>query len=467
MSSGWSASRAWRRRSRWPSWRDARPECGDVPALAGSAGGASSQGLGHRLGRRARRSSSPRSTTWSARRPARSCSPPPAATTRLAERLLPFYGIIRADLRGLPVVILPGALYVTESALRKNTGTHYTPRSPWPRRSSRARWSRWSTTPGPLQTADTNAVDAEVGERAPDAEGRRHRDGLGRVPGRRRPLPRRRDWSTPGRARATSGAPAYLDDAAARRLGRRRADPLVIEARRQIIEHCLYGVDINPMAVEMAKLSLWLVSMDPERPFTFLDDRLVAGDSLLGITSVEQLEAMHMDPGHGGGGARGCRGRWTSRRSGCRTRPSWRRGSKRCRRTTSAWYGTRLTCWRRRKALGGRQRLAADAVVGAALAAEGISDEAASEIPGRRTRAVPGARRVPGRQGDAKSGPTREAGSVAGGRDRRWGTVRGRGGCVGRGSVGGGWPKGSFGGGTPLHLPLEFPGGYGRERQRV
>jgi hypothetical protein len=76
-------------------------------------------------------------------------------------------------------------------------------------------------------------------------------------------------------------------------------DPAVIEARRQIIEHCLYGVDINPMAVEMAKLSLWLVSMDPQRPFTFLDDRLVAGDSLLGITNLEQLEYLHMDPAKG------------------------------------------------------------------------------------------------------------------------------------------------------------------------
>ena len=50
------------------------------------------------------------------------------------------------------------------------------------------------------------------------------------------------------------------------------------------------------MAVEMAKLSLWLVSMDPGRPFTFLDDKLAVGDSLLGITSVEQLEWMHLDP---------------------------------------------------------------------------------------------------------------------------------------------------------------------------
>src|SRR5689334_7194628 len=76
-------------------------------------------------------------------------------------------------------------------------------------------------------------------------------------------------------------------------------DPVVIEARRQVIEHCLYGVDINPMAVEMAKLSLWLVSMDAVRPFTFLDDRLVAGDSLLGITSLDQLVYMHMDPKRG------------------------------------------------------------------------------------------------------------------------------------------------------------------------
>ena len=59
-----------------------------------------------------------------------------------------------------------------------------------------------------------------------------------------------------------------------------------LRARRLVAEHCLYGVDINPLAVEMAKLSLWLVTMDRERPFGFLDDRLVCGDSLLGITSM-------------------------------------------------------------------------------------------------------------------------------------------------------------------------------------
>lgn len=76
-------------------------------------------------------------------------------------------------------------------------------------------------------------------------------------------------------------------------------DPVVIEARRRVIEHCLCGVDINPMAVEMAKLPLWLVSMDPERPFTFVDDKLAVGDALLGITSIEQFEYMHLKPERG------------------------------------------------------------------------------------------------------------------------------------------------------------------------
>ena len=58
-------------------------------------------------------------------------------------------------------------------------------------------------------------------------------------------------------------------------------------------------MDISPLAVEMAKLSLWLITMDRERPFGFLDDRLVTGDSLLGLTSVDQLEQLHVDPAGG------------------------------------------------------------------------------------------------------------------------------------------------------------------------
>ncbi|MET8154855.1 type IIL restriction-modification enzyme MmeI [Sphaerisporangium sp. NPDC005289] len=214
----------------------------------------------------------------------------------LARRLLPFSGIIREDLRGLPVVILPGALYVTESALRKNTGTHYTPRF-LAEQVVEGALESLVYSPGPLQTADKNEwklrsaddilklkiADIAMGSAAFLVAAARY---LGEK--------LVEAWSQEGKAEAL----AYLAGAEERRVDA-DADPLIIEARRQIIEHCLYGVDINPMAVEMAKLSLWLVSMDTTRPFTFVDDRLVAGDALLGITSLEQIEYMHMDPAKG------------------------------------------------------------------------------------------------------------------------------------------------------------------------
>jgi hypothetical protein len=52
--------------------------------------------------------------------------------------------------------------------------------------------------------------------------------------------------------------------------------------RRQVVTHCLYGVDKNPLAVELAKLALWLESHAEGMPLTFVDHRLVVGDSLTG-----------------------------------------------------------------------------------------------------------------------------------------------------------------------------------------
>src|SRR5205807_7643774 len=70
----------------------------------------------------------------------------------------------------------------------------------------------------------------------------------------------------------------------------------VVLARREVVDHCLYGVDKNPVAAEMAKLSLWLTTVARERPFTFLDHAIQVGDSLLGITDMEQLRWLHLDP---------------------------------------------------------------------------------------------------------------------------------------------------------------------------
>lgn len=60
-------------------------------------------------------------------------------------------------------------------------------------------------------------------------------------------------------------------------------EPLLI-ARRLVAQRCLYGVDKNPFAVNLAKLSLWLVTLAKDLPFTFLDHALKCGDSLVGLT---------------------------------------------------------------------------------------------------------------------------------------------------------------------------------------
>ena len=214
----------------------------------------------------------------------------------LVQRLLSLYRIIRQDLRGDPVVILPGALYVTESALRASTGTHYTPRF-LAEQVAEGALEPLVYSPGPLQTADRSAWKLRTAEEILSLRVADIAMGSGAfLVAACRYLAGKliEAWSATGNVDAQLlMAEPPVESGLALDVA---ADPLIIKARRQIIEHCLYGVDINPMAVEMAKLSLWLVSMDPHRPFTFLDDRLASGDSLLGITSIDQLEWMHLDP---------------------------------------------------------------------------------------------------------------------------------------------------------------------------
>ena len=61
--------------------------------------------------------------------------------------------------------------------------------------------------------------------------------------------------------------------------------------RRRVAERCLYGVDVNPMAVQLARLSLWLATLAADRPLTFLDHHLQAGDSLLGASLASLRQA--------------------------------------------------------------------------------------------------------------------------------------------------------------------------------
>ncbi len=68
-----------------------------------------------------------------------------------------------------------------------------------------------------------------------------------------------------------------------------------LHARRLVAQRCLYGVDKNAAAVELAKLSLWLVTLSKHLPFTFVDHALRHGDSLVGL-DFAQIRAFHWSP---------------------------------------------------------------------------------------------------------------------------------------------------------------------------
>ena len=88
--------------------------------------------------------------------------------------------------------------------------------------------------------------------------------------------------------------------AAARRLGRELArirngddEPSPEQVRlavREVIGHCIYGVDKNPLAVELCKVALWIESCAPGKPLTFLDHRVKCGDSLVGVLDLKVLK---------------------------------------------------------------------------------------------------------------------------------------------------------------------------------
>jgi len=67
--------------------------------------------------------------------------------------------------------------------------------------------------------------------------------------------------------------------------GESEPSPLLYQkALRDVIGHCLYGVDINPMSAELCRVSLWLEALEPGKPLSFLDHHIRVGNSLLGTT---------------------------------------------------------------------------------------------------------------------------------------------------------------------------------------
>ena len=66
-------------------------------------------------------------------------------------------------------------------------------------------------------------------------------------------------------------------------------------AQRHVAQRCLYGLDKNQMAADLAKLSLWLATLAKDHPFTFLDHSLRHGDALVGLTR-KQIASFHWEP---------------------------------------------------------------------------------------------------------------------------------------------------------------------------
>lgn len=220
----------------------------------------------------------------------------------LAARVAPFAGLVREDSFGRPVVILPDSVYVTSGTERRSTGTHYTPRSltepivqytleplvyTGPAEGKpKAEWLLKS----PKELLALKVCDMAMGSGAFLVQACRY-------------LSERlvEAWENVERAHPGSFVNTPEGELSTGSPGDRLipadAGERLAIARRTVADRCLYGVDINPMAVEMAKLSLWLITLQRDRPFTFLDHALKCGDSLLGVSSVRQIENFSLRPG--------------------------------------------------------------------------------------------------------------------------------------------------------------------------
>ena len=205
----------------------------------------------------------------------RRCAP---STTdqALRDRLRPFIGIIRRDLRDRPLVVLAAAVCSwSRRPSRATAGAHYTPQvARRGRRPVRPRTAGLRPGPAPeRRTAGCRSTPtASSTSRSPTS-----------------PAARARSWSPPPATSPTGSSRPGSGEKAVDRHAAARAEDCTRSARSS--PSCLYGADINAMAVEMCKLSLWLVSLDPKLPFSFVDDKILHGNSLLGLTDVAPAQA--------------------------------------------------------------------------------------------------------------------------------------------------------------------------------
>jgi hypothetical protein len=218
-------------------------------------------------------------------------------------RVEKYASLVRDDDFGYPAVFLPGSVYVTAGATRRATGTHYTPRSltepivqhtleplvyTGPAEGQpKEQWQLKS----PAELLDLKVCDMAMGSAGFLVQVVRYLserlvEAWGEVNSGQAEEPARVNLQITPEGKLASGKPGETvipkDD-----------EERLILARRLVADRCIYGVDKNPLAVEIAKLSIWLTTMDKGRPFTFLDHALKCGDSLVGASADAYLRWAH------------------------------------------------------------------------------------------------------------------------------------------------------------------------------
>ena len=176
------------------------------------------------------------------------------------------------DERGSPGghVAPPGTPLLQPTDERRRTGSHYTPRTltaPIVEHALEPAFERLGPTATPEQILDLKVCDPAMGSGAFLVEACRS-------------LSSRlvESWSRYPEKKPV--IPADEDEE--------------LHARRLVAQRCLYGVDKNPLATDLAKLSLWLATLARDHEFSFLDHALKSGDSLVGLTQA-QIAATHWD----------------------------------------------------------------------------------------------------------------------------------------------------------------------------
>ncbi|EKQ5913305.1 hypothetical protein P6A00_002559 [Vibrio parahaemolyticus] len=215
----------------------------------------------------------------------------------LCQRIKPYYHFLRFDAWGNPLLYPKGAFMLTTGTDRRETGSHYTPKSltesivtetlepvvyTGPAEGKpREEWQLKS----PEELLDLKICDPAMGSGAFLVQVCRW-------------LAERvcESWLIAEQAGVFVTVKGATTRDETMELLPLDAEARLIVAKRLISERCLYGVDINPLAVELAKLSIWLVTLSKDRPFGFLDHNLKSGDSLLGIHNLDQLCFLNLNP---------------------------------------------------------------------------------------------------------------------------------------------------------------------------